>query len=1031
MGPKKQAASQDPADSKAEKQFKEERIAGEMFQREAKTQLPQPTRDIIDIDDENATLWSMINNKTLVPPENPRDPGSQLYHRILYVFGMTPKLMGLLRRMRNFTEEEIDEHINWFNDTFDGTVTRVKEINYKKTTFGPRMSGLHKHTKLMNEESAAFNENKLIQQWVDQKIEYPYTPQDLGNRKYKQTVAKTGFTEDILKELTRRGFSRVQIDKHIKQVRQRFGFNVRKTGKRGKQASPSTLPDIVFTEEGTGPVPTTTGTTVSTTSSATPTTSFTGGTSSTLGQSAGDIGQTIGSVTIVESENVRGEGEQLPIISSVISMSTLGRTDEPEPMETELEYVSTVTKSLEKSGSTIELTRSDLEIKKEMVEEDLHLGDPEYYLSLQYVYQNLKEAERIVETSRKTQNYMDNLKKCSSIRQIFESMKSAYSQHAQHTGKILPEGWDTVKLAEPVPPRGVKGMKRVTEEDPDYQPEPIHFLDPTIMGMRQIEDYLTKFETELEELNRLRETGTARDYTKVKMDRKVRLEDKIAEFEVEKENRLAKMGESRRPRDIGEEDPKGQRSSKSPWDCTKPKKGTYPAAGPNGPGDLNIPGDWEGPIELFEFEDIDEGWVSCTKGYYWHKLLGGGICQFDDNWYRNWEFDYEPPADEIIDEEFEDIQPEDLEIPQAPSQEQILGSSKISEDPVPTMTKKTVQQMAQEAKRLSITLTPEEAKTRENNIAHIVHLREEMKKLLEKWEKEIENEKDGLVKVVQEMNRDKLKDWLNSIRAVLEATAVSPIYIPTVREEWIKIVKQKEGLKEPTEEPKKSEEPKPIKRSVARKSGTKQPRSGSKVDPKRSLPSMEGDPGEHPEDPVGATDPPHPEEDPEGPVGDPDPPQLEEDPELPQPPLAKKPKVKRSGSKPKGSKPKDDIPGDPASKNTAGGLSGDKPWYKTGYDTKKTGSAAVPPEGLLDEMRKRKASHQPKPSTSEGGSASKRKRTAPSKWLPHTQPRSTYMMGNKITPVWGLIHKGSMNPTEDWRVPIYQPSKLTEKQKAA
>ena len=57
-----------------------------MFQAEAKTQLPRPTWDIIDIDDENATLWSMINNKTLVPPENPRDPGSQLYRRILYVF---------------------------------------------------------------------------------------------------------------------------------------------------------------------------------------------------------------------------------------------------------------------------------------------------------------------------------------------------------------------------------------------------------------------------------------------------------------------------------------------------------------------------------------------------------------------------------------------------------------------------------------------------------------------------------------------------------------------------------------------------------------------------------------------------------------------------------------------------------------------------------------------------------------------------------------------------------------------------------
>ena len=136
----------------------------------------------------------------------------------------------------------------------------------------------------MNEESEAFNENKLIQQWVDKKIEYPYTPLDLGNRKYKQTIAKTGFTEDILKELTDRGFSRAQIDKHIKQVRQRFGFNVRKTGKRGKQTSPSTLPDIVFTEKETGPVPTTAGTTASTTSSATPTTSSTGEIGSTMGQ---------------------------------------------------------------------------------------------------------------------------------------------------------------------------------------------------------------------------------------------------------------------------------------------------------------------------------------------------------------------------------------------------------------------------------------------------------------------------------------------------------------------------------------------------------------------------------------------------------------------------------------------------------------------------------------------------------------------------------------------------------------------------
>ena len=44
------------------------------------------------------------------------------------------------------------------------------------------MSGIHKYTKLMEAESAAFNENKLIQTWVDQEIRYPYTPQDLGNK---------------------------------------------------------------------------------------------------------------------------------------------------------------------------------------------------------------------------------------------------------------------------------------------------------------------------------------------------------------------------------------------------------------------------------------------------------------------------------------------------------------------------------------------------------------------------------------------------------------------------------------------------------------------------------------------------------------------------------------------------------------------------------------------------------------------------------------------------------------------------------
>ena len=101
------------------------------------------------------------------------------------------------------------------------------------------------------------------------------------------------------------------------------------------------------------------------------------------------------------------------------------------------------------------------------------------------------------------------------------------------------------------------------------------------------------------------------------------------------------------------------------------------------------------------------------------------------------------------------------------------------------------------------------------------------------------------------------------------------------------------------------------------------------------------------------------------------------------------------------------------------------------YDTKRTGPAAVPAVNLLDVTGKQKAGGQPKPSTPGGPSASKRKRTTPTWWLPQTQPRTTYMLGNKITPAWGVIHKGSMDPTENWRVPIYKPTNVSEKQKAA
>ena len=107
-----------------------------------------------------------------------------------------------------------------------------------------------------------------------------------------------------------------------------------------------------------------------------------------------------------------------------------GDAEDPGEQEMELEYVSTVTKDFESYDPKVKLTGQDLQIKKEMVEEDLHPGDPEYYSSLQYVYQNLQKAEEAVEASRGTTSYNDNLKNCHSINQIFENMKTAYLHHA-------------------------------------------------------------------------------------------------------------------------------------------------------------------------------------------------------------------------------------------------------------------------------------------------------------------------------------------------------------------------------------------------------------------------------------------------------------------------------------------------------------------------------------------------------------------------------------------------------------------------
>ena len=474
--------------------------------------------------------------------------------------------------------------------------------------------------------------------------------------------------------------------------------------------------------------------------------------------------------------------------------------------------------------------------------------------------------------------------------------------------------------------------------------------------------------------------------------------------------------------------------------------------GPRGPGDVNVDGDWEGPIELFEFEFVDEGWVRCTPGYYWHPVLGG-IYQHENKWYMNWEFDYEPPEEEIIPEEPENIEQENPEIPQGSSKEgtpeeqtQIVGENPLTTpqqtsarqskpppkpprppthpkprgDPDPSISTRT-RTIDQNYSPLA-PLTLEEAKTRENNIAHMKHLREAMKNGIEKWNVAMQKEKDWAEKVCMKSDKEQLERWLEDLDMVLKATDMSPVYIQTVKEEWVRAVQ----LKPPTpqedpenlpKQPNKSTGPKPARKHVALKSGAGRQKSDDKnkdtddnsnqglnVPPQTE--SLEEQPGDLIEEPGDGSQPPGT-----------DPKNTQPFSTEPMDPLPPKPKPKNSvgklkrpepknaaGVTPKGTKPDESVP-----KNTMGTTPGSQTtWYKSeeAYDLKRTGPAAVPSANLLDMTRKRKVGCQPRPSTSGGPTANKRKQTTPAHWLPQTQPRTTYMMGNKITPAWGSIQKG-------------------------
>ena len=173
----------------------------------------------------------MMNPETFELPMDWDQPGSQLYRRIISVFGLTPTIIRKLHLERHFSEEDVDRHINHFNSRFGTTVTRTKKdmpVNAKFTE--EQITAFTTNAPFMGAHQLRINRQAILEKWKWKDIVYPTSPEEFGNEKYRQVVLYHGFTADLRKKLKEYLGSNKKIDAHIVYLRKHFAIGSQKKG---------------------------------------------------------------------------------------------------------------------------------------------------------------------------------------------------------------------------------------------------------------------------------------------------------------------------------------------------------------------------------------------------------------------------------------------------------------------------------------------------------------------------------------------------------------------------------------------------------------------------------------------------------------------------------------------------------------------------------------------------------------------------------------------------------------------------------
>ena len=175
-------------------------------------------------------------------------PGSQLYRRIVSVFGLTPTIIRKLHLERHFSEEDVDKHIDHFNNRFGTTVTRTKKDMPLDAKFTEeQIKSFTTNVLFMGAHQLRINRQAILDKWKRKDIVYPTSPEDFGNEKYRQVVLYHGFTADLRKKLKQYLGSNKKIDAHIVYLRKHFSIRSQKKGaKFPRHVTPESFPELAY-----------------------------------------------------------------------------------------------------------------------------------------------------------------------------------------------------------------------------------------------------------------------------------------------------------------------------------------------------------------------------------------------------------------------------------------------------------------------------------------------------------------------------------------------------------------------------------------------------------------------------------------------------------------------------------------------------------------------------------------------------------------------------------------------------------------